>query len=99
MAVKISVSFAYSAVSDLEDIQRYYENEQAAETGRQIIAELIAVIERLGVYPKSGRIVPEFDIEHLREIIHPPFRIVYRYEKKKVRIVRVWRSERELKLP
>jgi plasmid stabilization system protein ParE len=50
-------------------------------------------------HPLSGRIVPEFNVEHLREIIHPPFRIVYRFDRKRVRIVRIWRSERLLKLP
>jgi hypothetical protein len=46
-----------------------------------------------------GRVVPEFAVEHLREIVSPPFRIVYRHDKQKVRIVRVWRSERLLKMP
>ncbi|MXX11082.1 MAG: hypothetical protein F4142_02095 [Nitrospira sp. SB0675_bin_23] len=34
----------------------------------------------------------------LREIIHSPFRIVYRHDPKTVRIVRIWRSERQLRL-
>ncbi|MBU2054539.1 MAG: type II toxin-antitoxin system RelE/ParE family toxin, partial [Proteobacteria bacterium] len=55
--------------------------------------------ERLAEFPESGRIVPEFGIAHLREIIHPPFRIVYRLDKMRVRIVRVWHSERLLKMP
>ena len=43
-----------------------------------------------------GRTVPEFYQPLLRELIHPPFRFVYRLEPKRVRIVRVWRSERSL---
>jgi hypothetical protein len=43
-----------------------------------------------------GRIVPEFDQPFLRELIRPPFRIVYRRDPKHVRVVRVWRSERLL---
>lgn len=46
-----------------------------------------------------GRIVPEFDQRFLRELIRPPFRIIYRRDPKHVRIVRVWRSERLLKFP
>ncbi|HCC55208.1 MAG TPA: addiction module toxin RelE, partial [Desulfobulbaceae bacterium] len=34
----------------------------------------------------------------LLELIRPPFRIVYRVDRDLVRIVRVWRSERLLKL-
>ena len=42
--------------------------------------------------------VPEFGLVQLREIIHPPFRIVYRFDGDRVRVVRVWRSERLLDL-
>jgi plasmid stabilization system protein ParE len=67
--------------------------------GKRPIAEIIARVGRLAAHPLSGRIVPEFDVEHLREIISPPFRIVYRYDTTKVRIVRIWRSERLPGLP
>lgn len=69
------------------------------DTGRRLGEKILAQTERLALYPDSGRVVPEFGLEQLREIIHPPFRIVYRREKNKLRIVRVSRSERLLKLP
>jgi plasmid stabilization system protein ParE len=56
-------------------------------------------LQRLVDFPESGRIVPELGIANLREIIHPPFRIVYRLDSNKIRFVRVCRSERLLKLP
>jgi len=46
-----------------------------------------------------GRIVPEFQQPFLRELIHRPSRIVYRRDPERVRVVRVWRSERRLRLP
>ena len=61
-----------------------------------MLAEVVSQIERLADFPGSGRIVPEFGVAHLREIIHPPFRIVYRLEDTRVRVVRIWRSERQL---
>lgn len=99
MAKKIRVSFAESAFADLRDIQIYYESEGVPETGERLTSALLAEVERLRDYPKSGRVVPEFNVEYLREIIHPPFRIVSRCDKDIVRIVRIWRSERLLKLP
>ena len=68
---ELTISFAESAVADLEAIRIWY-----AEQG-----------------------VPEFDQPWLRELIFPPFRIVYRREATRARIVRVWRSERLLMLP
>ncbi|MDP2158054.1 MAG: type II toxin-antitoxin system RelE/ParE family toxin [Nitrospirota bacterium] len=97
--MKTSITFSLSALEDLENLKAYYEREGAAEAGANLIAGIVNSIERLEDYPLSGRMVPEFMVEHLREIIFSPFRIVYRCEKKRVRIVRVWRSERLLKLP
>jgi hypothetical protein len=45
-----------------------------------------------------GRIVPEFGQSFLRENIHPPLRIVYRRSTNRLQIIRVWRSERLLRL-
>lgn len=64
-----------------------------------MVGEIIVQIGRLADFPESGRIVPEFGIAKLREIIYPPFRIVYRLDGNKVKIIRVWRSERLLTMP
>ena len=98
MAAKISISFAESAFEDLQEILSYYEEQNASHIGKRLVSEIFGDIELLGDQPDMGRIVPEFGLEFLRELIRPPFRIVYRRDKKKVRIVRVWRSERLLKL-
>lgn len=99
MSEETRVSVAASAIKDLEDLQAYYSEEGVPDVGKKLVAEIISKIERLVSHPLSGRVVPEFNVEHLREIIYPPFRIVYRYDKTKVRIVRIWRSERLLRLP
>jgi len=98
MPSKISISFAASALNDLEGIRAWYTRQCAEDAGRRIVHEIITAVERLKDFPESGRVVPEFDNALLREIIQPPFRIVYRLDHKRVRIVRVWRSERLLKL-
>ena len=99
MAEQARITFAASAIKDLEDVQAYYLGECAPDAGKRLIAGIVAKIERLSTHPQSGRVVPEFNVEHLREIVSPPFRIVYRHDTNKVRIVRIWRSERLLKLP
>lgn len=99
MAEQARITFAASAIKDLEDMLAYYTGEGVPDVGKRLTAEIMRSVERLGAHPLSGRVVPEFNVEHLREIISPPFRIVYRHDKNKVRIVRVWRSERLLKLP
>ena len=95
----ITIRFAESAVADLEEIKRWYAEQDVPDVGDQLISEIFERVETLRDHPDIGRVVPEFDQPFLRELIHPPFRIVYRREPKHVRIVRVWRSERLLQLP
>ena len=99
MARKYPITFAGSALKDLEEIRNWYADQQASQVGERLVGEIVFHVGRLANYPETGRIVPEFGITSLREIIHPPFRIVYRLDGTRVRIVRVWRSERLLKMP
>ncbi len=95
---KASILFAESAVVDLEELKDWYSEQGVPNTGAKIVAEIFEKVEALRDHPDMGRIVPEFDQHFLRELIHLPFRIVYRREPRFVRIVRVWRSERILRL-
>ncbi len=99
MPARARISFAASAVADLEAIRSWYGGQQAPEVGERLLREIVAHVERLADFPESGRMVPEFGLVQLREIIHPPFRLVYRFDQDRVRAVRVWRSERLPDLP
>jgi plasmid stabilization system protein ParE len=98
MPKKRSITFAISAFDDLESIRSWYIDQQVPEVGDNLIKEIVSQIERLADFPESGRVVPEFNIENLREIIFAPFRIVYRLDGNKIKIVRIWRSERLLNI-
>ena len=99
MPEMVQVTFADSALTDLQDIRYWYNDQLVPEVGERLLREIIEHVELLRTHPEMGRVVPEFGIISIRELIFPPFRIVYRYDLTRVRIVRVWRSERLLKLP
>lgn len=99
MSKRSSLSFAESAIADLEEVIAWFTEQGLAETGKKLVEKVILQTERLTIYPDSGRLVPEFATKDLREIVQAPFRIVYRREKRKILVVRIWRSERLLKLP
>jgi toxin ParE1/3/4 len=96
---KIAVYFAESAIRDLQETRAWYEGQRAPDVGERILGEVFQRVESLEKHPDMGRIVPEFGQPFLPELIHPPFRIVYRRDLDRIRIVRVWCSERLLKLP
>lgn len=95
---RVVISFAESALCDLEAIKAWYAGQGVPDVGERLVAEVFQRVGTLVDHPDIGRVVPEFEQAFLRELIHPPFRIVYRHDTKRVRIVRVWRSERLLQL-
>ncbi len=99
MPGKYKITLAVSAVHDLEAIRIWYADQQVPEVGERLLEEILSAVERLSDFPESGRIVPEFGIVNLREVLQPPFRIVYRLGRRQVRVVRVWRSERTIRIP
>lgn len=99
MFSQLKITFAHSALSDLEEILEFYNEQKIPHAGERLVKKVFADIELLSEQPDMGRRVPEFDLAYLRELICPPFRIVYRRDIDRIRIVRVWRSERLLILP
>ena len=95
----MNISFSKSAIEDLESITGYYLKQGVPQIGQDFVKSIIEHIETLTEHPDIGRVVPEFNDELIREIIHSPFRVVYLRESKTINIIRVWRSERLLKLP
>lgn len=95
----MKIYISNSGFTDLEQIKDYYLDEGVPNVGEEFVASIIKHIGTLGENPDIGRIVPEFEEKKIRELIHPPFRIVYLRELSSVHIIRVWRSERLLVLP
>lgn len=96
MSRRCDIEYAIAAVEDLEGIRAWYAGRQVPEVGERLIRDVVEQVDRLARFPESGRIVPEFEVPFLREIIHPPFRVVYRLNDDHISVVRVYRSEREL---
>jgi len=86
------------AFNDLEAIKKYYLEEGVPQIGIEFVIDIIRHIETLPTNPEIGRKVPEFNEKNIRELIHPPFRIVYLKEEKAISVIRVWRSERLLNI-
>ena len=94
----MNISFSESAIEDLENIKEFYRDLEVQEIGENFVIAIFKHVETLSDNPDIGRVVPEFGEKHIRELIHPPFRVVYLRSHALVQIVRIWRSERLLSL-
>lgn len=95
----MKIIIARSALSDLQEIRTYYLEQGVPDIGQKFVNAILENVQRLRDHPDSGRKVPEFDQDRIREIIHPPFRVVCLRDASSVNLVRVWRSDRLLLLP
>lgn len=83
------------ANEDLAALVRYIARDNPAAAERFGLA-LLEKLKLLREHPLLGRIVPERGEPNLREIIYPPYRIVYRVREHEqvVEVLRFWHGAR-----
>jgi toxin ParE1/3/4 len=87
------IEFTPKALDDIEITAIYIS--QTSEKYAQMFVEMIfSEVNYLSKHPLIGRVVPEFEeVITLRELIKPPYRIVYRIvNSERIDIIRVLRS-------
>lgn len=84
----VVVSGSDANLRDLEEVQAWYAEQGVPDVGRGWWRKCSSASRRWPII-RTGRVVAELDQPFLRELIHPPFRIVYRRDPKRVRVVHV----------
>ena len=92
----VKIIWTEFAVEDLKDIHNYISKDSKRYADR-FIEKIINRVSQLENFPKSGRVVPEFDNASIRELIEGNYRIVYKVFTDQVAIVRVHHAARQLK--
>ena len=92
----VKVVWTDLAIEDLKSIHEYISKDSKFYADR-FVTKLINRVDQLENYPQSGRIVPEFGKEDIRELIEGNYRIIFRIKVDHVGIVRVHHSSRLLK--
>lgn len=62
-----------------------------------LVRRVFAHVEQLRDHPESGPRPPELKGWRYRQIVEPPCRVFYRYERNTIYIVHVMRAERKLR--
>ena len=52
--------------------------------------------EQVGQFPRSGRMVPEYQVPDIREVIERPYRIIYRIKPDQIDVLAMFHSAQEL---
>lgn len=94
MKVRFTPSGRLQFLTALAYIQR--DDRQAASKFRD---RAESALRRLGRYPESGRLIPEYPDLPFREVIVSPYRFFYRREAREIWVVAVWHGAQLPKEP
>jgi plasmid stabilization system protein ParE len=93
MVVKrLKVAWSEPAERDLDGLLGYIALDNPA-AARGLLNRVMAAIEHLAAFPDSGRPIADLGRPYRERVSIRPFRIIYRIEKKELRIVGVMRGE------
>ena len=83
------------AIADVEAIASYIASDSPSYAGA-VVRRIVGLTRTLAEFPLSGRKVPEFEDESIRELIAYSYRIIYVVEQSEVLIAAVIHGRRML---
>ena len=82
------VHWTDNAIAHLVDIYEYIAHDSPIYAKR-VIDIITRRSEQIAIFPMSGRSVPEYEADDIREIIQNPYRIIYRIKPDQIDVLAV----------
>jgi plasmid stabilization system protein ParE len=90
------VKIVWSPLAELRATEAFeYIAEDHPQAAAQWLGRLLESVSTLAELPEQGRVVPELARADIRELILPPYRVIYRRDSKQVIILTVRHSRRK----
>jgi len=87
------VVWSRRAIADVEAIAEYIAADSPSYAGA-VVRRIVELTRNLSRFPRSGRKVPEFDDDAIREVFAYSYRVIYRIEAEQVVIAAVVHGKR-----
>jgi plasmid stabilization system protein ParE len=84
------------AIEDTQAIKAFIERD-SPHSAELVVTRIITAVDQLPAFPEFGRVVPEYREPTIREIIRPPYRIVYRLRREEIQVITVHHAARLLR--
>lgn len=91
----MKIHWTNTAVKHLLSIYEYISKDSSLYAQR-MVDRLTRRSEQIATFPRSGRMVPEYEAENIREVIEESYRIIYRIKPNQLDILAVIHSSRLL---
>ncbi len=91
----MKVFWTDTAVKHLSGIYAYIA-QNSPQYARRMVDRLTRRSEQISQFPSSGRIVPEFETEQIREVIEGSYRIIYYIKTDQIDILAVIHGSQQI---
>ena len=89
------IRWSRGALNDLRDIGAYFER-TSRQYARSVVGRLYGAADILMEHPEMGRVVPEVEVPHVRELVREGYRIVYLVTEETIEILAVLHGRQDL---
>jgi toxin ParE1/3/4 len=91
----MKVHWTSTAQAHLDSIYRYIAQD-SSEYAKRMVDRLTRRSQQIAEQPLSGRRVPEYDLDQIREVIEWPYRIIYHIKPDQIDVVAVLHGARNI---
>lgn len=74
----------------------HYIAQDSPEYAKRTVDQLTRRSQQLAAFPQSGRIVPEYQMEQIREVIEGSYRIIYYIKSDQIDVLAVIHTARDI---
>ncbi|MFM8300427.1 MAG: type II toxin-antitoxin system RelE/ParE family toxin [Microcystis aeruginosa] len=94
----MKVFWTETAVNHLSSIYKYI-SQNSPQYAQRLVERLTRRSEQIANFPFSGRLVPEFETEQIREVIEGSYRIIYYIKPEQIDVIAVLHAARNIENP
>ena len=94
----MKVFWTETAVNHLSSIYNYI-SQNSPQYAQRLVERLTRRSEQIANFPFSGRLVPEFETEQIREVIEGSYRIIYYIKPEQIDVIAVLHAARNIEPP
>jgi addiction module RelE/StbE family toxin len=90
----VRILWTDAALSQLEAIRDYLAR-TSPDYARRVVERLVDRSEQIATFPRSGRMVPEYEIDEVRQVVESSYRLIYLIKEEQVEILAVFHTSRK----
>jgi len=94
----MKVFWTETAVNHLSAIYNYI-SQNSPQYAQRLVERLTRRSEQIANFPFSGRLVPEFETEQIREVIEGSYRIIYYIKPEQIDVIALLHAARNIENP